>query len=240
MSYLTDLKFNDNGLLPAIVQDVETDEVLMMAYMNQEAVTKTIETGYTWFWSRSRQKLWKKGESSGHLQQVEEVNLDCDGDTLLVKVQQTGGACHTGHYSCFHRELNANEKFEVIDKEVFDPDEVYGEKENETFEQETESQLVPKNNLPQILQKVYQVVEERKQNPVENSYTCYLFDEGLDKILKKVGEEATEVVIASKNGEDEEIIAEIADLLYHLLVLLNYHKINLDQVYNELANRFER
>lgn len=239
MSYLNDLNFNENGLIPAIVQDIETDEVLMMAYMNQTAVTKTIETGYTWFWSRSRQELWKKGQSSGHLQRVEEINLDCDGDTLLVKVQQTGGACHTGHYSCFYRRFNSSEEFEVARKEVFDPDEVYNEQENETTEQKTENQLVPKDNLPQILHEVYQVVLDRKQNPVEDSYTCYLFDEGLDKILKKVGEEATEVVIASKNKDDKEIIAEIADLLYHLLVLLNYYNINLDQVYNELANRFE-
>lgn len=240
MKYLDNLNFNDDGLIPAIVQEIETDEVLMMAYMNQEAVTKTVKTGYTWFWSRSRQELWKKGESSGHLQQVEEIKLDCDGDTLLVKVRQTGGACHTGYYSCFYRQLNSSEEFEVTDRKVFDPDEVYGEKVSKDSEEKTGNQLVPKGSLPQILQEVYQVVLDRKKNPVDDSYTCYLFNEGLDKILKKVGEEATEVVIASKNGDKEEIVAEIADLLYHLLVLLNYHEISLNQVYDELASRFKK
>jgi phosphoribosyl-ATP pyrophosphohydrolase/phosphoribosyl-AMP cyclohydrolase len=209
----------------------------MMAYMNEEAVNKTVESGYAWFWSRSRQKLWRKGETSGHKQQVREISLDCDGDTLLVKVDQTGGACHTGYYSCFYRNLNSDLEFEVTEEKVFDPEEVY-EKENKNKEVESKKQLVPTGGLPRILQEIYQVVLDRKKNPVEDSYTCYLFEEGLDKILKKIGEEAAEVIIASKNGEDDEIIYEVSDLLYHLLVLLNYHQINLNQVYDELADRF--
>ncbi|KXS44692.1 MULTISPECIES: bifunctional phosphoribosyl-AMP cyclohydrolase/phosphoribosyl-ATP diphosphatase HisIE [unclassified Candidatus Frackibacter] len=240
MSYLTSLNFNDKGLIPAIIQDVESDKVLMMAYMNEEAVKRTIETGYTWFWSRSRQKLWRKGESSGHLQQVEDISIDCDGDTLLVKVKQTGGACHTGYYSCFYQHLNSDLEFEEEGEKVFDPGEVYEEKTDETStgEAQNKNQLVPQGQLPLILQEIYQVVLDRKKNPVEGSYTCYLFDEGLDKILKKIGEEAAEVIIASKNDEDDEIIYEVSDLLYHLLVLLNYHQINLNQIYNELADRF--
>jgi phosphoribosyl-ATP pyrophosphohydrolase/phosphoribosyl-AMP cyclohydrolase len=237
MSYLKNLDFNEGGLIPAIIQDADSGEVLMMAYMNEEAVNKTVESGYAWFWSRSRQKLWRKGETSGHKQQVREISLDCDGDTLLVKVDQTGGACHTGYYSCFYRNLNSDLEFEVTEEKVFDPEEVY-EKENKNKEVESKKQLVPTGGLPRILQEIYQVVLDRKKNPVEDSYTCYLFEEGLDKILKKIGEEAAEVIIASKNGEDDEIIYEVSDLLYHLLVLLNYHQINLNQVYDELADRF--
>ncbi|MGM0471367.1 MAG: bifunctional phosphoribosyl-AMP cyclohydrolase/phosphoribosyl-ATP diphosphatase HisIE [Bacillota bacterium] len=233
MSYLTDINFDEDGLIPAIVQDVESNEVLMMAYMNKEAVERTVKSGYTWFWSRSRQQLWKKGETSGHHQQVEEIKLDCDGDTLLIKAQQTGGACHTGYYSCFYRSLNSDSEFEVTGKEVFDADEVYGSQEDTDNQQ-----LVPRGELPQILQEVYDVVLDRKENPVEDSYTCYLFDEGLDKILKKVGEEAAEVIIAAKNEDNDEVILETSDLLYHLLVLLNYHEINLEEIYAELANRF--
>ncbi|SJZ31032.1 bifunctional phosphoribosyl-AMP cyclohydrolase/phosphoribosyl-ATP diphosphatase HisIE [Selenihalanaerobacter shriftii] len=238
MKYLADLEFNEDGLLPAIVQDVDNDQVLMMAYMNEEALNKTITTGYTWFWSRSRQKLWKKGETSGHHQQVEEISTDCDGDTLLIKAKQTGGACHNGYYSCFYRSLNDEAEFEVIDEKVFKPEQVY-ENQDET-EAVEKNELVDQGKLPQILQEIYQVVLDRKQNPVEDSYTCYLFDEGLDKILKKIGEEAAEVIIASKNEETDEIIYEISDLVYHLLVLLNYHQISLNQIYDELADRFGR
>ncbi|MCK8824236.1 bifunctional phosphoribosyl-AMP cyclohydrolase/phosphoribosyl-ATP diphosphatase HisIE [Fuchsiella alkaliacetigena] len=239
MSYLTELKFDENGLIPAIIQDIENEQVLMMAYMNREAVQKTVETGYTWFWSRSRQELWKKGGSSGHVQQVEEIKADCDLDTLLIKVKQKVAACHTGHYSCFYRRLDLDKanRFKSEGEQVFSPEEVYDE-QTEEDEIKLENPPVPSGGLPQILQEIYQVVLDRKHNPVEDSYTSYLFDEGLDKILKKIGEEAAEVIIGAKNEDKEEIIMEVSDLLYHLLVLLNYYQINLNEVYAELADRF--
>lgn len=208
------VKFDEKGLVPAIVQE-ENGQVLMLAYMNEESLKKTLESGFTWFFSRSRQKLWRKGETSGNTQRVKEIAYDCDGDTLLVTVHQTGVACHTGTYSCFSgRKLTKGEEkgVAVVPKE-------------------------PEKSLEPVLNELYQVIQDRRLHPVEGSYTNYLFDKGQDKILKKVGEEAVETIIASKNGSKKEILYEMADLWYHCLVLLAYHRITPDELFEELYGR---
>ena len=207
------IKFDDKGLVPAIVQD-ENGQVLMLAYMNEESLNKTLETGYTWFYSRSRQKLWQKGETSGNTQRVDEINYDCDGDTLLIHVKQKGVACHTGTYSCFSgRRLGENDKALA------------------TVEQN------PEPNFALVINELYSVIKDRQRHPIEGSYTNYLFDKGHDKILKKVGEEAVETVIASKNLDKNEVIYEMGDLWYHCLVLLAYHGIKPEELFEELMSR---
>ena len=207
------IKFDDKGLVPAIVQD-ENGQVLMLAYMNEESLKKTLETGYTWFYSRSRQKLWQKGEESGNTQEVKEINYDCDGDTLLVHVKQKGVACHTGTYTCFSgRRLGANDKALT------------------TIEQK------PEPNFALVINELYSVIKDRQRHPVEGSYTNYLFNKGHDKILKKVGEEAVETIIASKNQDNNEVIYEMGDLWYHCLVLLAYHGIKPEELFEELMSR---
>ncbi|MEG0309492.1 MAG: bifunctional phosphoribosyl-AMP cyclohydrolase/phosphoribosyl-ATP diphosphatase HisIE, partial [Eubacterium sp.] len=176
------LKYNHHGLIPAVLQDYYTRQVLMVAYMNEESLAKTLETGNATFWSRSRKELWTKGETSGHFQEVVAIDYDCDADTLLIQVLPKGPACHTGNTSCFYRNLYTN-----TEKLTGNVD---------------------------ILHILANQVQDRKDNPVEGSYTNYLFDKGLDKILKKVGEECTEIVIAAKNKEKEEIKYEISDFLY--------------------------
>lgn len=207
------VKFDENGLVPAIVQE-ENGQVLMLAYMNEESLKKTIETGYTWFYSRSRQKLWQKGETSGNIQEVKELSYDCDGDTLLVRVHQRGVACHTGSYSCFSgRKLMGSDNHIALVEEL------------------------PEKSLAVVLNDLYNVIQERRLHPVEGSYTNYLFEKGQDKILKKVGEEAVETVIASKNMKKEEVLYEMGDLWYHCLVLLAYHNLSPDELLEELLNR---
>lgn len=212
--FMSNLKFDSKGLIPAVVQDETTGEVLMVAYMNEESFLKTVETGETWFWSRSRQTLWHKGETSGNIQRVKELLLDCDGDTLVVKVEQIGGiSCHTGKRSCFHRRLDwsGGQWQNIPEAGTKGPEE--------------------------ILTVLYELIRDRRENPVEGSYTNYLFSKGQDKILKKVGEEAAEVIIASKNCAADEIRYEVADLVYHLLVMLNYHGIGLEEIEAELCKR---
>jgi len=199
------LKFDQNGLIPAIIQDVKTGTVLMLAYMNQESLQKTLEEGRTWFYSRSRQELWPKGETSGHIQYIEAIYFDCDADTLLIQVEQKGGACHEGTFSCFNRAIQGKET-------AVSPDWA-------------------------VLSWLEDLVKERHKEMPPDSYTTYLFEKGIDKILKKVGEEATEVVIAAKGGKEEEIIYETADLFYHLLVMLRDKDIELVKVWEELAHR---
>lgn len=199
------LKFDEKGLIPAVVQDVRTKDVLMVAYMNKEALQKTVKTNETWFYSRSRQKLWHKGEISGNIQKVKEIKYDCDGDTLLVLVEQKGVACHTGKYSCFFNDILKG-----------NPTPGFG-----------------------IINKLRSVIKDRKEKRPEGSYTAYLFDEGLDKILKKVGEEASEVIIASKNEDRNQLIYEIVDLLYHMLVLMEQKEIKTEEILAELQRRFK-
>ena len=207
------IKFDAHGLVPAIVQE-ENGQVLMLAYMNAESLKLTLETGYTHFYSRSRRKLWKKGEQSGNVQQVKAVYYDCDGDALLVEVHQTGVACHTGSYSCFSgRRLDENKNLPaVINQPTAD-------------------------NLSVVLYELYAVIKDRQRHPVEGSYTNYLFANGQDKILKKVGEEAVETIIASKNEVREQILYEMGDLWYHCLVLLAWHGIAPEELFDELLKR---
>ncbi|TDX46608.1 bifunctional phosphoribosyl-AMP cyclohydrolase/phosphoribosyl-ATP diphosphatase HisIE [Orenia marismortui] len=213
---ISNLKFDEKGLIPAIIQDAETKEVLMMAYMNEESLRNTIRTGRTCFWSRSRQELWWKGESSGNIQEVEEIDYDCDGDTLLLKVKQTGGACHTGHKSCFYRGIKREKEAE----KVFDPEEVY-----------------KKALDSDILDELYDVIKDRRNNPKEGSYTSSLYNKGENAFLKKIGEEATEVVMAAKENDFGEIIYEVADLFYHLLVMMVYYDVSLKDIFKELESR---
>ncbi len=201
----SEFKVDENGLVPCITQDYKTGEVLQLAYMNGESFEATCATGKMTYFSRSRQELWCKGETSGHYQYVKELTLDCDHDAILAKVHQVGAACHTGARSCFFNELAKKEY-------------------NHT-------------NPLTILNEVFDTIENRKQNPKEGSYTNYLFEKGIDKILKKCGEEATEIVIAAKNPDAEELKYEIADFLYHMMVLMAECGLTWDDVVKELANR---
>ncbi|MBC5708962.1 bifunctional phosphoribosyl-AMP cyclohydrolase/phosphoribosyl-ATP diphosphatase HisIE [Hungatella sp. L12] len=200
-----DFKLNSDGLIPVIVQDYRTSEVLMLAYMNQEAFETTLHSGLMVYFSRSRQSLWLKGETSGHYQYVKSLSLDCDNDTLLAKVNQIGAACHTGARSCF---------FQTLVKKEY---------------QET--------NPLKVFEDVFAIILDRKENPKEGSYTNYLFDKGIDKILKKLGEEATEIVIAAKNPDPEEVKYEISDFLYHMMVLMADKGVTWEDITRELANR---
>lgn len=210
------LKFDPHGLIPAIVQDHENGDVLMMAFMNRLAVQKTIETGLCHYWSRSRNKLWLKGETSGHTQAVRAVYYDCDADCLLVKVDQKTAACHTGHRSCFYSKVEA-EGVRDTGEVVFEESEVYSGSD--------------------ILDKVYTVILDRRANPKEGSYVAKLMGKGPDGALKKVGEEATELVIAAKNGDREETVKEAADLWFHTLVALAGAGVSPAEVYAELKRR---
>ncbi|MEE1315318.1 MAG: bifunctional phosphoribosyl-AMP cyclohydrolase/phosphoribosyl-ATP diphosphatase HisIE [Faecalimonas sp.] len=205
MISFSEFKLNADGLIPVIVQHYKTGEVLMLAYMNEAAFEATIATGKMTYYSRSRQALWVKGETSGHFQYVKSLTIDCDMDTLLAKVDQVGVACHTGNPTCFFQPL-------------------VGDEEDE------------KNPL-QVFESVYETILDRKQNPKEGSYTNYLFDKGIDKILKKVGEEATELVIAAKNPNPEEIKYELSDFLYHAMVLMVERGVTWDDITRELADR---
>ena len=201
----SDLKPNSDGLVPVVVQDFQTGEVLMLAYMNEESLNSTIRTGKMTYYSRSRKALWVKGETSGHTQYVKSLTADCDFDTILAKVSQVGVACHTGAPSCFFNE--------IVKKEY-----------------------VERNPL-KVFEDVYAIILDRKKNPKEGSYTNYLFDKGLDKILKKVGEEATEIVIAAKNPDPEETKYEISDFLYHMMVLMAEKGVTWEDITSELAQR---
>jgi phosphoribosyl-ATP pyrophosphohydrolase/phosphoribosyl-AMP cyclohydrolase len=201
----SDLKKNSDGMVPVIVQDYRTDEVLMLAYMNEEAFETTIHIGKMTYYSRSRQELWTKGLTSGHLQYVKSLTADCDYDTILAKVSQVGAACHTGNRSCFFNEIVSKEYME-------------------------------KNPL-KVLEDVYDIIADRKANPKEGSYTNYLFDRGLDKILKKLGEEATEIIIAAKNPEPQDVKYEISDFLYHMMVLMAEKGVTWEEITQELSQR---
>ena len=200
-----ELKKNSDGLVPVVVQDWENNQVLMVAYMNEEAYNHTLETGRMTYYSRSRNELWEKGLTSGHFQYVKALMIDCDNDTILARVSQVGAACHTGNRTCFYREM--------VRKEYHDA------------------------NPLKVFENVYQTILDRKLHPKEGSYTNYLFDKGIDKILKKVGEEATELVIAAKNPDPEEIKYELSDFLYHAMVLMAERGVTWEDITRELANR---
>jgi phosphoribosyl-ATP pyrophosphohydrolase/phosphoribosyl-AMP cyclohydrolase len=302
-TFLDELKFNADGLIPAIVQDADSGQVLMVAYMNREALERTWETGETWFYSRSRQELWHKGETSGHTQKVRGISLDCDQDALLVKVEQNGAACHEGYATCFFREVDGQGNLRTVGEPVFDPQKVYhlepakpagpallhtaaaeaveaagdaaaskaaaaanmagiakttraaagaatakaAEESADTAETADSAETAGTAEAKaigaaaaareSIIPELYQVILERQETRPEGSYTAYLFDKGIDKICKKVGEEAAEVIIAAKNRSREELVYESADLIYHLLVLLAEGGIKPAEVFNELAKR---
>ncbi|MGX7204167.1 bifunctional phosphoribosyl-AMP cyclohydrolase/phosphoribosyl-ATP diphosphatase HisIE [Enterococcus pingfangensis] len=197
---MTKLKFDDQGLIPVIVQDAETNEVLTLAYMNQESYELTLKDQLMTFYSRSRKELWRKGETSGNYQHLVSLKLDCDQDALVAKVKKEGPACHTGAESCFNEVLFGKDSASTIDA-------------------------------------LYQLVKDRKETPQEGSYTSYLFEKGVEKILKKVGEESTEVVIGAMKEDHDETVFEISDLVYHILVLMVEREIDLAEVRQELANR---
>ena len=194
-----DVKFDERGLVPAIVQDARTREVLTLAYMNRESLTRTLETRQTWFWSRSRNELWHKGATSGNTQRVVDLVNDCDNDAIVVLVEPAGPACHTGARSCFD--------------------------------------LKQTEDLGVLLTQLYDLIKSRERERPDGSYTTYLFEQGIDKILKKVGEESAETIIAAKNDEVESLVAEVSDLIYHVLVLLVARGVSLDQIREELGKR---
>jgi phosphoribosyl-ATP pyrophosphohydrolase/phosphoribosyl-AMP cyclohydrolase len=206
------LKWDAAGLIPAVVQDYSSKEVLMLAYMNRESLQLSVESGETWFWSRSRQELWHKGATSGHTQRIVSMQYDCDGDTLLVRVDQQGPACHTGKYSCFFNDIP-------------------------TSEQAGASREASESDRFAVLSMLDATIAERYAERPEGAYTTYLFEKGLDKILKKIGEESAEVLIAAKNNDREELRAEAGDLIYHLMVLLRQQNMPIDEVLQVLENR---
>lgn len=203
------LKFDASGLIPAVVQNIETNEVLMVSYMNADTIKQTLETGRATFWSRSRQEVWVKGDTSGNYMYVKEVRVDCDCDCLVVLVNPAGPACHTGNRSCFFRKIEDGKLVEDA-------------------KEQTKTDVFAREQA---------VVMDRKEHPEEGSYTNYLFDKGEDKILKKVGEEAAEVVIAGKNRDKDEISYETADLIYHLTVMLVDNGMTWEDIYKEMERR---
>lgn len=213
MDFLKELKFDEKGLIPAIAQDAASHEVLMCAYMNEESLKQTIQTGKATYFSRSRQELWEKGATSGHFQYVKDILVDCDGDALVLKVVQEGAACHTEHPSCFYRK--------IVDGKLVEIPTGLGRN-------------------PKILYDVYDIILDRVKNPKEGSYTNYLFEKGIDKMLKKVGEESAEVIIASKNYVKAEVQYETADLLYHLSVVLVEQGLTWNDIFEELASRYNK
>lgn len=212
------IRFDQDGLVPAIVQDAASKEVLMMAYMNRESLKRSIETGETWFWSRSRQDLWHKGGTSGNTQQIVSAHYDCDGDTLLFMVKPAGPACHTGENTCFYRGIASPA----------------------AASNEADTDAGQGRHRFAVLEELEQVIAEREKERPEGAYTTYLFDKGVDKILKKVGEETAETIIAAKNKDNAELRLEVSDLIYHLLVLLQERKLPLDDIMAELDRRHER
>ena len=202
MLNIDELKFDEKGLIAAVVQDWRSGEVLTLAYMNRESLEISIKEGRTCFWSRSRQELWRKGETSGNTQEIVDIIADCDRDSLVVKVKKAGPACHLGNESCF-----VDRVWESDTLRDFSPDELY------------------------------KLIQGRQTDPKEGSYTSYLFDKGIDKILKKVGEETTEVIVAGKGGEKAETIYEISDLYYHVMVLMVQMGITPEEILTELAGR---
>ncbi|SHI07471.1 bifunctional phosphoribosyl-AMP cyclohydrolase/phosphoribosyl-ATP diphosphatase HisIE [Desulfosporosinus lacus] len=211
---LSKIRWDAHGLVPAIAQDVETREVLMLAYMNEESLGRTLIEGKACYYSRSRQSLWLKGETSGHFQEIVDIKFDCDQDALLLTVKQIGMACHEDYFSCFHYDLT-REGFKGIGK----------------------PEVRPEPTLGRTLELLTDVIHSRNQERPEGAYTTYLFEKGIDKILKKVGEESAEVIIAAKNADPEEIRCEVSDLFYHVLVMLEERGVGVSEVARELFER---
>ncbi|MGG0823658.1 bifunctional phosphoribosyl-AMP cyclohydrolase/phosphoribosyl-ATP diphosphatase HisIE [Paenibacillus turicensis] len=219
------IKWDDKGLCPAIVQDYHTKEVLTLAYVNEESFLKSLETKETWFWSRSRAELWHKGATSGNTQQIVGFRYDCDADAILFEVICAGPACHTGETSCFHNIVMAHEGQQGVADGA--------SAQNVSGVQGADARFA-------VLAELEQLIEERFKTRPEGAYTTYLFEKGLDKILKKVGEETAESIIAAKNNDNAELRYEVSDLIYHLLVLLRQQGLELDEIMQELQLRHER
>lgn len=219
IEFLDKLKWGKDGLIPAIVQDDTSEEVLMLAYMNEESLKKTLQLGEAVYYSRSRNSLWHKGETSGHFQKIKNILYDCDRDTLLLRVDQIGVACHEGDKSCFHYDLNN-----------------FLENGSDVRVRENDNRGVLFGKRVESLESV---IDDRFNNRPEGAYTTYLFEKGIDKILKKVGEETAEVIIGAKNEGNEEVIYEASDLIYHLLVLFKEKNVNINDIEKELAKRFK-
>jgi phosphoribosyl-ATP pyrophosphohydrolase/phosphoribosyl-AMP cyclohydrolase len=215
---ISKLKFDAQGLIPAIVQDISTGKVLTLAYMNREALELSLRHCETYFWSRSRGKMWHKGETSGNTQKIIRIDLDCDGDTLILSVEPHGPACHTGQESCFHHQLFSS-----------------GSGGSQTRETESTN---PKFSA--VVERLLRIITKRKEEMPEGSYTTYLFNQGLDKILKKIGEESAETIIAAKNKSKRELTLESADLLYHLFVLFVNEGLEVEDVWAELEKRAQK
>jgi phosphoribosyl-ATP pyrophosphohydrolase/phosphoribosyl-AMP cyclohydrolase len=214
------IKWDAQGLIPAVIQDAASKDVLTLAYMNAESLKLTLESGETWFWSRSRSELWHKGATSGHTQKVKSIAYDCDADTLLVKVIPNGPACHTGKQGCFFNEVSISS--------------------NEVNFPSTPSETLLSTNRFAILSTLETTIAQRDAERPEGAYTTYLFEKGVDKILKKVGEETAEVIIAAKNHDQQELRYEASDLIFHLMVLLREEKLSLDEVMLELDRRHNK
>ena len=231
---LNQIKFNKDRLIPAIVQDEKTNQVLMLAYINRESLEKTLEEGKTCFYSRSRRELWFKGSTSGNTQLVKKILLDCDNDTMLILVEQKGVACHTGHYSCFFKEIKGD-KIEEINVEP------PGLLRNQPTERAKSSQGENGDEQPEtdheIIHEIYQIIQDRKLNYKSDSYICKLLDNSEDMLPKKIGEEAAEVIIALKDKDKNAIIHEVADLWFHTLVALGSCNISPQDVFKELKKR---
>lgn len=266
---LPTLKYDERGLIPAITQDATSGQILMQAYMNEEALRATIETGFVHYYSRSRQSLWRKGETSGNQQILRKILVDCDMDSLIIKVDQTGPACHTGEQTCFYREINGIGEIGKLEESIFNElvnkwdfkistalgapitsvDKLEEKSDQPVYNEAMDPRFKDKSNQDaslkvtedvHILDGLYELIQARKEQPVEGSYTNYLFEKGLDKILKKVGEETTEVVIAAKNHDKQELSMEVADLLYHVLVGLVEENVSLEDVYQVLKERHKK
>lgn len=217
-----DFKYNEQGLMPAVVQDAETKDILMVAYVNEESLKLSLEKEETVFYSRSRQELWHKGETSGNTQKIEEIYYDCDQDTILFLVDPAGPACHTGETSCFYRKIAEDTDAKAAEM-----------KEKEIEAQNIEADFVEEK----VIDDLYHLILNRKEEMPEESYTTYLFEKGIDKILKKVGEESAEVIIAAKNEPEEKLVYETSDLVYHMLVLLVERGVTPAQIRKELIKR---
>lgn len=251
--FAAQVKWDAQGLAPAIVQDAYSKEVLTLAYMNEESLNLSIQSGETWFWSRSRQEFWHKGATSGNVQRIVSLSYDCDGDALLVGVEPTGPACHTGRVSCFFNKAALEQAeseqgtagegaigtIDAIDDASAGTDAAGSEPE---FAQTSpvNAGAGETNGRFDVLGELEGIIADRDRDRPEGAYTTYLFEKGIDKILKKVGEETAESIIAAKNGDNAELRLEVSDLLYHLLVLLQERKLPLDEIMDELARRHER
>ncbi len=243
VQWLDEVKFNEQGLIPAIAQHHQSGRILMVAWMNREALSLTAEKNQAVYFSRSRQKLWHKGEESGHFQTVHEIRLDCDADVIVLQIEQHGGiACHTGRESCFYRKLTAN-GWETVDAQLKDPNQIYGEKSQNAHTQAMNASTAQAEQVD-VLSYLGQMMAERKAADPESSYVSKLYHKGLNKILEKIGEESFETVIAAKEfqiaaNEDNknDLIYEVADVWFHTIVMLGYFNLDIQLVLNELARR---